>query len=178
MLVGDRAELERIAGNMVNSDDVLLVELTDTESGAPVSAARPGIESSHASWVEVKQSVTRPDMAEHIGWEAAGRTPAKLGTVRILVSTERQRAARTRVIWMTASMAVACLAFAAVIQTIQLRALLRPLRTLTEFTGRVAEGSLEGRVTVERMDELGPVSYTHLRSSSPAQAARVPDPRA
>jgi signal transduction histidine kinase len=140
---------------MVNSDDVLLVELTDTESGAPVSAARPGIESSHASWVEVKQSVTRPDMAEHIGWEAAGRTPAKLGTVRILVSTERQRAARTRVIWMTASMAVACLAFAAVIQTIQLRALLRPLRTLTEFTGRVAEGSLEGRVTVERMDELG-----------------------
>ena len=40
MLVGDRAELERIAGNMVNSDDVLLVELTDTESPALLGSVR------------------------------------------------------------------------------------------------------------------------------------------
>jgi signal transduction histidine kinase len=155
MLVGDRAELERIAANAVNSDDVLLAELTDAESGAPVSASRPGFRRSHVGWVEATEPVTRPDAVDRIGWEAPTRTPAQLGTVRILLSTERQHAARAHVAWITAGMAFAGLLFAAAMQAIQLRALLRPLRMLTEFTGRVAEGWLEGRVKVERMDEVG-----------------------
>jgi len=155
MLVGDRAELDRIARNAVSSDEVLLVELTDGESGQPVSAARPGFQRSTGAWVEASERVARPEAVEHIGWEAASRTPAELGTVRILFSTERQHAARARVAWITAAMAGACLLFGAAVQTLQLRALLRPLRTLTEFTGRVAEGGLEGRVRVERMDEVG-----------------------
>jgi signal transduction histidine kinase len=155
MLVGDRPELERVARSAVTSEDVLLVELTDAESGAPVSASRPGFRRSRMGWVEASQPVMRPDSVEHIGWEMAAHTPAHLGSVRILFSTERQQAARVRVIWTAAGMAIACLLFAAAVQTIQLRALLRPLRTLTEFTGRVAEGWLEGRVKVERMDEVG-----------------------
>jgi signal transduction histidine kinase len=155
MLVGDRAELEKIARNTVSFDEVLRVELTDQESGAPVTASRPGFERSRATWVEATQTVTRPDAADRIGWEAATRTPAQLGTVRILFSTARQRAARARVIGITAGMALACLLFGAAMQTLQLRALLRPLYTLTDFTGRVAEGWLDRRVKVERMDEIG-----------------------
>ena len=155
MLVGDRAELERMARNAVASDDVLLVELTDHESGQPVSASRPGFRRSGGAWVEAAEPVERPEAVEHIGWEAPSRAPAQLGTVRILFSTERQRAARVRVACITAAMAVACLLFGALVQSLQLRALLGPLRALTEFTGRVAEGWLEGRVKVERMDEVG-----------------------
>jgi signal transduction histidine kinase len=155
MLVGDRAGLERIAQNAVSTDEVLLVELTDAESGARVSASRPGFQRSRASWVEATESVARPEAVEHIGWADAGGTPSQSGTVRILFSTGRQRAARLRVGWISAAIALACLLFAAAVQSIQLRALLRPLRTLTEFTGRVGEGWLEGRVKVERMDEVG-----------------------
>jgi signal transduction histidine kinase len=155
MLVGDRAEMERIARNAVATDEVLLVELTDRESPQPVSAARPGFRRSAGAWVEASERVERPEAVEHIGWEAPSGTPAELGTVRILFSTGRHHAARWRVAWITAGMAGACLMFGAVVQTLQLRALLRPLRTLTDFTGRVAEGGLEGRVKVERMDEVG-----------------------
>jgi signal transduction histidine kinase len=155
MLVGDRAEMERIARNAVASDEVLLVELTDGESGQPVSATRPGFRRSAGAWVEAVERVAQPEAVEHIGWEAGSRTPAQLGTVRIRFSTERQRAARARVAWITAAMAAACMLFGAAMQTLQLRALLGPLRALTEFTGRVGEGGLEGRVKVERMDEVG-----------------------
>jgi signal transduction histidine kinase len=131
------------------------VELTDGESGQPVSASRPGFRRSAGAWVEAVERVARPEAVERIGWERESRTPAQLGTVRILFSTGQQRAARTRVVWITAAMAAACLLFGAVVQTLQLRTLLRPLRALTEFTGRVGEGGLEGRVKVERMDEVG-----------------------
>ncbi len=140
MLVGDRGELERIARNAVASDEVLLVELTDGESGQPVSAARPGFQRQAGDWVEAIERVARPEAVEHIGWEAESRTPAQLGTVRILFSTGRQHAARARVAWITAAMAVVCLLLGAALQALQLRALLRPLRALTEFTGRVGEG--------------------------------------
>jgi signal transduction histidine kinase len=155
MLVGDRAELERIARNAVATDEVLFVELTDRESGQPVRASRPGFRRSSGSWVEASERVGRPEAVEHIGWEASSRTLADVGGVRILFSTERYQAARKRVAWMTAGKAGACLLFGAAVQTLQLRALLRPLRALTEFTGKVAEGGLEGRVKVERMDEVG-----------------------
>ena len=140
MLVGDRAELERIARTSASFDEVLLVELTDGESGQPVSAARPGFQRQAGDWVEAIERVARPEAVEHIGWEAESRTPAQLGTVRILFSTGRQHAARARVAWITAAMAVVCLLLGAALQALQLRALLRPLRALTEFTGRVGEG--------------------------------------
>lgn len=55
-------------------------------------------------------------------------------------------------------MATTCLLAAAAIQTWHLRALLRPLHSLTESTARVAEGRLDGRVEVVRMDEMGRVA--------------------
>jgi len=155
MLVGDRAELERIARNAVATDEVLQVDLVDRESGQPVRAIRPGFRRPAGSWVEASEWVRRPEAVEHFGWEAPSPASAALGIVRILFSTERHHAARTRVAWITAAMAVACLLLGAAVQTLQLRALLGPLRALTEFTGRVGEGSLEGRVKVERMDEVG-----------------------
>jgi signal transduction histidine kinase len=155
MLVGDRAELERIARNAVATDEVLQVELMDRESGQPVRASRPGFQRSSGAWVEASERVGRPEAVEHIGWETPSRAAVDVGGVRVFFSTERYLAARTRVAWITAAIAAACLLFGAAVQTLQLRALLGPLRALTEFTGRVAEGGLEGRVKVERMDEVG-----------------------
>jgi nitrogen fixation/metabolism regulation signal transduction histidine kinase len=52
-------------------------------------------------------------------------------------------------------MAVVSLLMAALIQGLQLRALLRPLQSLTAFTRRVAGGDLNAKVDIARMDEVG-----------------------
>jgi len=156
MLVGDRSELERIARNAVNSGEVVLVTLKDNQGGVPVSVSLPGFRESGGDWVDAVRQVRGPEAVEHFGWEADRRTPAQLGTARVVFSTGRQHAARIRIAWLTAAMAVACLAFGAMVQSVQLRALLHPLRELTEATVRIAEGSLEGqRVKIGRMDEVG-----------------------
>ena len=144
MLLGDRDELERIARNAVSSDQVLFVELRDAAETAPVFCRRPG---AAGPFLEVARKVLPP------GAPSAG--PRVLGSVRLGFSTAQERAARNRTVWITALMAIACLLAAGVIETIQLRALLHPLQSLTEFTRRVAAGDLSGRAAVSRADEIG-----------------------
>ena len=156
MLVGDRGELERIARNAVNSGDMILVELTDTEAREPVRVARQGFREGDTDFVEASRPVARPDAVEQMDLEGDGRAPARLGTARVVFSTEAQHAARTRIAWVTTAMAVACLLFGAALQGVQLRALLQPLRDLTKATVRIAAGSLDGQhVSAGRMDEVG-----------------------
>jgi signal transduction histidine kinase len=145
MLVGDRGELERIARNAVSSDQLVFVELHDAAETAPVFCRRPG---AAGPFLEVSRKVSPPPGAQSIG-------PPVLGSVRLGFSTAGERAARNRTVWITALMALACLLAAGVIETIQLRALLQPLQSLTGFTRRVAAGDLSGRAAVSRADEVG-----------------------
>jgi signal transduction histidine kinase len=158
MLVGDRAELERIAANAAASDQVVFVRLDDAQGAIPVlrrkDAGGPG---TPAPLIEVTRPVMRP-AAEQADWETgvpAPAVPQRLGTVRLGFSTERERTARLRFAGLTAAIAIASLLFAAGAQAWQLRALLRPLQSLTEFTRRVAAGDLRGRAVVARPDEVG-----------------------
>jgi signal transduction histidine kinase len=157
MLVGDRSELERIAANAVASDQVVFVQLDDAQGAIPVVRRREG-GGAGAPLIEVSRPVTRPVRMGQADWEsgpsgAAG--PQQLGTVRLGFSTGRERSARLRFAGLTAAIAIASLLFAAVVQTLQLRTLLRPLQSLTEFTHRVAAGDLSGRAEVVRPDEVG-----------------------
>ena len=159
MLVGDRPELERIAQNAVAGDHVLFVELTDALGGSPVVSARDGFRASEGGYLEVTRRVIRPAQVDRLGWEAGapGRHagPAELGTVRLGFSIARERAARLRIVWTIAGMAMACLLIAAALQSFQIRSLLGPLQVLAEFTRRVAGGDLSGRAEIVRPDELG-----------------------
>ncbi len=156
MLVGDESELERIARNAISSDQVQFVELTDAAGGKPLRLARPGFQPGRRQpSIEVTRPVMRPPQVLRIGWESGAAPPARLGTVRLSFSTEKERAKQARIGWLIAAMATACLLLAAAVQTWQLKTLLRPLKSLTESTGRVAKGDLNGRVEVVRMDEVG-----------------------
>jgi signal transduction histidine kinase len=84
----------------------------------------------------------------------SGAAPT-LGVVRLGFSADKERAARLRIIWTTAFTAFAFLLAGALVQHIQLRTLLRPLKQLTDFTRRVAEGDLASRAIVARPDEVG-----------------------
>ena len=158
MLVGDRTELERIARNAVSSDQVISVELTDAEGGAPVRFRRAGSRPSAGNFTEIRRQVLRPSQVDG-AWEtdAARRPsgPAVLGTVRLEFSTQEQHAALLRIVRATVAIALAFLLAAAGVQTLQMRTLLRPLQALTGFTRRVAAGDLNGRAEVVRPDEVG-----------------------
>jgi len=155
MLVGDRAELERIASNAVAGDAVVFVELADEQSGAPIRARKqdgpaggPTIEAEHA--------VLRP--ATESAWDSnasGAENPRPLGSVRLGFSTARERRARLHFAAITAAIAIGSLLIAALAQAWQLRTLLRPLQSLAQFTRRVAEGDLGSRAEVVRPDEVG-----------------------
>src|ERR1017187_9757039 len=145
MLVGDRGELERLARNAVSSAQFLVVALRGPAETAPVFCRRSN---QAGPFLEVARKVSPPPGAQSVG-------PQVLGRVRLGFSTAGERAARNRTVWITALMAIACLLAAGVIETIQLRALLHPLQSLTEFTRRVAAGDLSGRAVVSRADEVG-----------------------
>src|ERR1035441_9443068 len=145
LLVGDRGELERIARNAFSSDQVVFVELRDAAEASPVVCRRPG---QAGPFLEVARKVSPPPGAQSVGSQVLGR-------VRLGFSTAGERAARNRTVWITALMAIACLLAAGVIETIQLRALLHPLQSLTESPRRVAAGDLSGRAVVSRADEVG-----------------------
>jgi len=156
MLVGDQPELERIARNAIAGDQIQFVELTDNGSGKPLLLVRPGFRpGARAPSIEVTRPVMRSAQVGRLGWEGGAAPPARLGTVRLGFSTEKERAKQVHIGWLTAAMATACLLLAAAIQTLQLKALLRPLQALNDSTCRAAGGDLNGRVEVLRMDEVG-----------------------
>jgi signal transduction histidine kinase len=160
MLVGDRSELERIAGNAVGGGQIVFVELADAQGGSPVFRRRDESgKRSPGPLIEVRRQVLRPAQVGQAGWDpGTAGTPAgsyPLGTVRLGFSTERERSARVRFAGVTALIAIGCLLLAAAMQTVQLRTLLRPLQSLAEFTRRVAAGDLSSRAEVVRPDEVG-----------------------
>ena len=160
MLVGDRAELERIATNAAQGESLLFVELSDAQGGGPVFASKDGAGvRPRTPFVEVRRQVMRPVQVGRRDWEAdAGVRPSEprpLGTLRLGFSTAKERAALRRIVWINASIAVAWFLMAAAVQAVQLRALLKPLQSLTEFTRRIAAGDLSGRANVARPDEVG-----------------------
>ena len=159
MLVGDRSELERIAGNAVLNAQIVFVQLSDAQGDNPVLRRKEGEGSSAPGHlIEVSRPVMRPPQVGQSDWPAAAPgagSPAQLGTVRLGFSTEKERTAQLRFAGITALIAIASLLFAAALQTLQLRTLLRPLQSLTEFTRRVAAGDLDSRAQVVRPDEVG-----------------------
>ena len=155
MLVGDRAELERIAASAVDGEGVVFVELRDAQSGAPAMRRNKRF-GTNAPLIEASRPVMRP--AAQSAWESGAPGPEGrqlLGTVRVGFSTARERMASLRVSELTSAIAIASLLLGATVQTLQLRTLLRPLQALTEFTHRVAAGDLRSRAQVVRPDEVG-----------------------
>jgi signal transduction histidine kinase len=168
MLVGDRAEMERLAAIAVAGENVLFVEMSDDQGGAPVLLTRdgfsasavpphpqPGVRSTAGyTFIEVIRQVV-PAGKEPLAGVGGPSAPARLGVLRLGFSTDRARAARVRIVWTTAALALAGLLLTAGVQSVQLRTLLGPLQALTDFTRKVAAGDLSGNAEVVRPDEVG-----------------------
>ena len=157
MLVGDRSELERIADNAIAGERVVFVELNDRQSDSPVFRQKAGRPAA-TPLIQVSRPVLRPAQLGQTDWvkgAPVGDGVRRLGTVRVGFSIANERVARLRFAEITAAIAAASLLLAGLAQTLQLRTLLRPLQSLTDFTHRVAAGDLSSRAEVVRPDEVG-----------------------
>ena len=185
MLVGDRGELQRLGASAVADRHVLFVEMTDAQGGQPVlltgaSAPLPagsqpslgGIRRGSGTFIEIMREVTSPKTGA-MAWEEPGAPPARLGTLRLGFSTDKERRAGIRIIWSTVAIALSGLMFAALVQYVQLRSLLRPLQALTAFTRRVAAGDLISRAPVVRLDEVGRLTVAFNRMIQELSATTV-----
>jgi PAS domain S-box-containing protein len=168
MLVGDRAEMDRLAAIAVAGEHVLFVEISDDQGGSPVLVARhgfsplavprnpqPGARSAAGhTFIEVIHQVV-PASKEPLAGVEGSAPPKRLGVLRLGFSTDRARAARFRIVGTTATLALVGLLLTGLVHSVQLRTLLGPLQALTDFTRKVAAGDLSGRAEVVRPDEVG-----------------------
>jgi signal transduction histidine kinase/DNA-binding response OmpR family regulator len=187
LLIGDRAELQRVAKSTATHEDVLYVIITD-ETGHPLAAAgrwaaaqtsavqsglhtctqiaekRDGL----PSYIEVIRCVTQTGANGLLDWEGDRRQGKQLGVIRMGLSMEKESAlfaGATRDVVLTAAWALCAIL---VVQYVQLWHLLLPLTRLIEFTKRVAKGDLTQRAPLGAWNEIN-----HLSAAFNDMVARV-----
>jgi PAS domain S-box-containing protein len=174
MLVGDRTELERIAHNALNVEDVLFVVMVGTagdsirlsQTGFPpgnirrISATEPNSGPSlHTAgtrrFSEVIRSVSSQTASSVVEWETAKTPASRIGAIQIGVSMEQQDRQLKRSLLFEILAAIFSLILILAVQYTQLRRLLEPLKGLIAFTRQVGQGDLSRRAPVGRLDEVG-----------------------
>jgi len=105
--------------------------------------------------IEASEAVMVNWRENPLDWAPAGQAPARLGRVRVGLSTEKQQALFTRTVLDVVIVAVISMLLLLVLEYVQLRRLLGPLKSLIRFTRQVAAGDLTREAPVERLDEIG-----------------------
>jgi PAS domain S-box-containing protein len=174
MLVGNRTELERIAHNALNVEDVVFVVMSSTSGdsirigkpGFPIGSVRnisPGEQNSGPSlhsggagrYSEVIRSVSSQMASSVVEWENSKAQSQRIGAVQIGVSMEQQDRQLARTLRFEILGAIFSFVLILAVQYIQLRRLLEPLKGLIAFTRRVGQGDLSRKAPVNRLDEVG-----------------------
>jgi PAS domain S-box-containing protein len=174
MLVGDRTELERIAHNALNVEDVLFVVMTGT-AGDSICLSQPGFPVEKICRIsatgrnsgptlhtdgarrfsEVIRSVSSQTASSVVEWESAKTPPRQIGAIQIGVSMGQQDRLLRRSLWLEILSALSSFILILAFQYVQLRRLLEPLKGLIAFTRQVGQGDLSRRAPVGRLDEVG-----------------------
>ncbi|HUE02695.1 MAG TPA: ATP-binding protein [Bryobacteraceae bacterium] len=184
LLVGDLAETRRLLEASYANEDVLFLEVLNPAGQRVCALVRPGrmrvipapapgasfgkpetsLRSAGEHFVEIHMPVRAPDRDRLMDWEPARRNASTLGTLRVGLSLQKERAFYRQMLLYSVGLilfgiAVTC---GAVFET--LRRLLRPLETLVGFTRLVGAGDLGQRAPVDRVDEIGQLAaaFNHM----------------
>jgi methyl-accepting chemotaxis protein len=159
-LIGNRAELERIAAQAAGGEDVLFVRIACRGASSDI-VARKRAEGAGGAWVEAAEEI-RPASGGLLDWEESGaRKPeafGSVGRVQLRISLEREEALFRATVRNSIAVAGLLLALVVSIQFGRMRKLFGPLRELIEFTRRVDSGGLTERTRVDQADEIADVA--------------------
>jgi len=181
MLVHNRLDLQRTADLALSSEDVLYVLLSDASGAVLAKAVRAGFpeeaipprpsssavvhgSGADAGFIEMARPVTTRGGAQVFDWDPpkAGGTP--LGSVRVGFSLAKQRALFIRTVANGFTVAIVTFLLILAVHYAQLRRILRPLKDLVQFAGRVAAGDLAQRAPVVSIDEVSDLTraFNHM----------------
>ena len=179
LLVADRSELQRIANSAASNEDVLYVVISDDTDRTMASAGRamprqryhtaPPLGAPAFSQVgeqgdglpphiEATLSIGQTGAKGLMDWDNELNSSKRLGSVRIGLSMEKQRALLAATVRDALPVAAWALCAILVVQYVLLRRLLRPLARLIEFTRRVALGDLTQRAPLGAWNEVDDLS--------------------
>ncbi len=181
MLVHNRLDLERTAEMALASEDVLYVVLEDASgsvaakavrTGFPVSAIPPRAASAkvqrgpgaYQEFIEIARPVKSPGGAQVFDWDPPKPAAGCLGSVRVGFSMAKQRTLFVRTVANGFTVAIVAFVMMLAVHYVQLRRMLKPLKDLVRFTGKVAAGDLTQRAPVVRIDEVSDLTraFNHM----------------
>jgi len=177
VLIGDTAELERIARSALAAEDVVYVVAGSQRGGTAVTVARTGFDTTRIppprpaagarngprsdetarvgpGFIEVAEEIRESNAHQVVDWDASS-AGASLGEVRLGLSTERQTMLFRRLSWTGLLASALMLGAILKVQQRRMHKVLGPLRNLIEFTRQVSRGDLSRRAAVVRRDEIG-----------------------
>ncbi len=190
VLMGDRSELERIASSMLQVENVVSVSVVPAGGVPEVRLTRPPADASARRDAPQDRGVTAlgrlagTDAAEAeapipagvgrsvVDWEPGGAAAAGLGSVRVALTTDVERRLARAALWHGAAVSVVLLVVIWLVQRRQVRAVLAPLKKLTEATRRLAAGDLSQRAEAVHGDEIGELAGAFNNMAEELEAAR------
>jgi signal transduction histidine kinase/DNA-binding response OmpR family regulator len=176
LLIGDHDELQRVAKSAATNEDVLYVVIADETGRALAAAGRWATTQTAAQTgepsctrmvekrdglpphIEVTRCVTQSGAKGLLDWEGDHRQSRHLGSIRIGLSMEKQRALFAGMSPDVLLAAAWALCAILVVQYFQLWHLLLPLTQLIQFTQRVAQGDLTQRAPLGAWNEINHLS--------------------
>ncbi len=189
MLVHNRLDLERTAEMALASEDVLYVVLEEASGAVAAKAVRTGFPvnaiparassakvqrgpGDYREFIEVARPVTSPGGAQVFDWEPPKPAGAHLGTVRVGFSMAKQQILFTRTVANGFTVAIMAFMLMLAVHYAQLRRILKPLKDLVRFTGKVAAGDLTQRAPVVSIDEVPDLTKAFNHMVEELQASR------
>ncbi|HLY19966.1 MAG TPA: ATP-binding protein [Bryobacteraceae bacterium] len=174
LLVGDRAETQRLLESASSNEDVLFLEVLNASGGRigawgradllknlPAPAAGAALATAETAErrregrVEIRVPVLSPNGDRLVEWEATPDQRSIMGVLRMGLSMQKERSLFRGMLLRGAGVILFGLAAMCAAQYWGLRRLLHPLDALVGFTRRVGGGDLRYRAPVERTDEVG-----------------------
>ncbi|MCC6589007.1 MAG: PAS domain S-box protein [Bryobacterales bacterium] len=156
MVVGDKAELRRLAELAGTIADIALVEIGDgrtvVRAGVAANKQRGGFVEYRD--VQITQAIEGPKTNSLMEWEGSHKV-RDIGQVRLVMSGKRAEAAFVGTVRTALLVGGAALGLLLTFKFAQVRSILRPVGELIQATDEVGKGNLAHRATVERMDEVG-----------------------
>ncbi len=175
LLVGDRAETQRLLEVSSKNEDVLFLEVLNSAgmrvcalsregrlpripplaAGAQLWKPNTAVRTAGERFVEIRIPVSAPSRDRLLDWESARGGPSSLGTLRMGISMQKQRLFFRQMLLGGVCVILLGLGVMCGAQYWGLRRLLRPLATLARFTNLVGDGDLGQRTPLDRTDEIG-----------------------
>jgi signal transduction histidine kinase/CheY-like chemotaxis protein len=189
MLVHNRLDLERTAEMALASEDVLYVVLEETSGAVAAKAVRTGFPVSaiparasiakvqrgpaeYREFIELARPVTSPGGGQVFDWEPPKPAGARLGTARVGFSMAKQQILFARTVANGFTVAIMAFMLMLAVHYAQLRRILKPLKDLVRFTGKVAAGDLTQRAPVVSIDEVSDLTLAFNHMVEELQASR------